>query len=110
MKRRFKEGRLVFYKIGNEKVLLWNLMMNGYAKICDFKEMTRDVISWNSMISGYVASGFFEKGVKLLKEMLYLRFDMDLATMVSVLQACANCGHVSSTKEVHGFGVKAYVH
>ncbi|KAJ6396732.1 hypothetical protein OIU77_021708 [Salix suchowensis] len=167
-----REGRLIFDKIRNEKVFLWNLMMNGYAKIGDFKESVylfremldfgvevnshtvscilkcfaalgsvkegkwvhgfllklgfgsynavinsliafylkirrvdvarklfdelsdRDVISWNSMISGYVANGFSEKGVELFKKMLYLGVDVDLATMVSILQACANCGDV----------------
>ncbi|CAK7356298.1 unnamed protein product [Dovyalis caffra] len=59
------------------------------------------------MISGYVANGFSEKGVELFKEMLYLGVNMDFATMVSVLQACANYGDVSLGRVVHGFGVKA---
>ncbi|KAJ6766927.1 REPEAT-CONTAINING PROTEIN putative-RELATED [Salix purpurea] len=183
-----REGRLIFDKIRNEKVFLWNLMMNGYAKIGDFKESVylfremldfgvevnshtvscilkcfaalgsvkegkwvhgfllklgfgsynavinsliafylkirrvdvarklfdelsdRDVISWNSMISGYVANGFSEKGVELFKKMLYLGVDVDLATMVSILQACANCGDVSLGRAVHGSGVKASLH
>ncbi|KAJ7000039.1 pentatricopeptide repeat-containing protein DOT4 [Populus alba x Populus x berolinensis] len=183
-----REGRLIFDKIRNEKVFLWNLMMNGYTKIGDFKESVslfrqmldlgvevnshtvscilkcfaalgsakegkwvhgfllklglgsynavvnsliafylkirrvdvarklfdelsdRDVISWNSMISGYVANGFSEKGVELFKKMLYSGVDMDLATMVSILQACANCGDVSLGRAVHGSGVKACAH
>ena len=76
-----------------------------------FDELSdRDVISWNSMISGYVANGFSEKGVELFKKMLYLGVDVDLATMVSILQACANCGDVSLGRAVHGSGVKASLH
>lgn len=180
-----REGRRIFDQIQNEKVFLWNLMMNEYAKIdkhresiylfkkmqklgiegnshtfsclmkclaalrklgdCEtahgyvyklgfgsyntvvnslitayfkcgrvesahkvFDELNdRDVVSWNSMISGYVQNGFSQNGLEFFIEMLTLRIDVDLATLVSVLVACANIGNLSLGRALHGYGVKA---
>ncbi|CBI30711.3 unnamed protein product, partial [Vitis vinifera] len=112
-----REGRRIFDKVANEKVFLWNLLMNGYAKIGNFRESLslfkrmrelgirrvesarklfdelgdRDVISWNSMISGYVSNGLSEKGLDLFEQMLLLGINTDLATMVSVELTLNNC-------------------
>ncbi|XP_057949047.1 pentatricopeptide repeat-containing protein DOT4, chloroplastic [Malania oleifera] len=180
------EGRRIFNKIANEKVFLWNHLMNGYTKMGNIKEsinlykrmrelgievnsyafscvfkcfaavgsvvegeeahshmlksgfssyntavnsliafyfkcgrvnsarklfdemINRDVISWNSMISGYVANGLAEKGLNIFIEMLFSGVEIDLATMVSVLVACANVGTISLGKEVHAYGIKVF--
>ncbi|GLT68319.1 hypothetical protein SLA2020_405650 [Shorea laevis] len=179
-----KEGRRIFDKIDNEKVFLWNMMMNEYAKIGDFMESIylfkvmiergievdsftfscvlkcfaaagsvkhgecvhgyllklgfgsynsavnslisfyfrfkrvksarklfdelsdRDVISWNSIISGYITNSLADKGFAVFKEMLCLGVDVDLATMVSVLAGCVDCGSISLGRAVHALGVK----
>ncbi|KAL3522524.1 hypothetical protein ACH5RR_015358 [Cinchona calisaya] len=179
------EGKRVFDKIENEKVFLWNLLMNEYAKIGNFKDSVhmyyrmlelgievnsytfscvlkcfaasgnvvegekvhaymlklgfgsyttvvnslitfyfkcgriesgqklfdemrvRDVISWNSMISGYLASGLAERGIKVFTEMLILGVRVDLATVVSVLAACANIRNIWLSRAIHVYAVKA---
>ncbi|KAL3596570.1 hypothetical protein D5086_008207 [Populus alba] len=120
-----REGRLIFDKIRNEKVFLWNLMMNGYTKIAlgSAKEgkwvhgflLKLGLGSYNAVVNSLIA--FYLKirrvdvaRVELFKKMLYSGVDMDLATMVSILQACANCGDVSLGRAVHGSGVKACAH
>lgn len=180
-----REGRRVFDKISSEKVFLWNLVINEYAKIRNYKESVslfrkmqelgvqanshtlscvlkcfaalrsvkegervhsylykmgfgshntvvnslmafyfksgrvesaqkvfdemsdRDVISWNSMISGYVANGLGEKGVEIFRKMLFLGINVDLATIVNVLVACADIGTLQMGRAVHGYAIKA---
>ncbi|KAK3206833.1 hypothetical protein Dsin_020879 [Dipteronia sinensis] len=182
-----KEGRRVFDTIANEKVFMWNFLMNEYSKVSDFKESVylfnkmiqlgvcvdsytlscvlkclaalgsikdgplvhgyllklgfgcysnvvnslitcyfkcgkvdnarklfdemndRDVVSWNSMISGYVANGLAQKGLEIFIEMLSSDFDVDLATMVTVLSGCANCstGALVFGRTVHTFAMKS---
>lgn len=179
------EGRRVFDTIANEKVFLWNLLINEYAKIGNFEESIylykrmrnlgveansytfscvlkcyaalgsvvegervhgyllrlgfgsyntvvnslisfyfkcrqtgsacklfdelsdRDVITWNSMISGYVTNGLAGKGVGIFKEMLSSGISVDLATMVSVLAACASLDSVLLAKALHAYAIKA---
>lgn len=179
------EGRRVFDVIDNEKVFLWNFLINEYAKIGNFGESVylykrmqemgvernsytfscvlkgfaaqgrvvegervhgylmklgfgsyntvvnsliafyfrcrrigsarklfdeltdRDVITWNSMISGYVANGHAEKGLKIFREMLSSGVCVDLATMVSVLAACANIGSILFVRALHAYAIKA---
>ncbi|KAF7803289.1 pentatricopeptide repeat-containing protein DOT4, chloroplastic [Senna tora] len=72
-----------------------------FDELCD-----RDVISWNSMISGCVQNGFSENGLEFFIQMLVLKIDVDLATLVSVLVACANIGDLSLGRALHGYGVK----
>lgn len=73
-----------------------------------FDELSdRDVVSWNCMISGYIANGVAEKGLEVFKEMLNLGFNVDLATMVTVLSGCANCGALMFGRAVHAFALKA---
>lgn len=72
-----------------------------------FDELTmRDVVSWNSMISGYVTNYLAEKGLDVFREMLCMGFEVDLATMVSVLSGCVNCGSLGMGRAVHALGVK----
>lgn len=180
-----REGRRVFDKVANEKVFLWNLMINEYSKIGDFGESIclfmkmqelgievnshtfssvlkcfaalgnievgqqvhgyllrlgfgcyntvvnsliafyfkcgrvesaqklfdelgdRDVISWNSMISGYALNGLAKRGIEFFKEMLCLGVDVDLATIVNVLVACASIGTLLIGRAVHAFAIKS---
>lgn len=179
------EGRRIFDRSESKNVFLWNLLMNGYAKIGNFKESVnmyyrmlelgiemnsytfscilkcfaalenvvegekvhekilklgfgsysavvnslisfyfkcgrsgsgqklfdemreRDVVSWNSMISGYVANGLAVKGIKFFMEMLRLGVDVDLASMVSALAACASIKDMLLSRAIHAYAVKA---
>ncbi|EXB84044.1 hypothetical protein L484_005808 [Morus notabilis] len=73
-----------------------------------FDELTdRDVISWNSMISGYSSNGLGEKGVGIFGKMLSLGVNVDLATIVNALVACANIGTHLLGRAVHAYAIKA---
>lgn len=73
-----------------------------------FDELTdRDVISWNSMISGYVSNGLGEKGVGIFVQMVSLGVDLDLASIVNVLVACADIGTCLLGRAVHAYAIKA---
>lgn len=65
-----------------------------------------DVITWNTMISGYVANGLAQKGFVVFKEMIGSGVGVDMATMVSVVVACANMGVVTLGRVVHAYAVK----
>ncbi|XP_027346576.1 pentatricopeptide repeat-containing protein DOT4, chloroplastic [Abrus precatorius] len=92
-----------------------NSLIAAYFK-CDgvesahnlFDELNdRDTVSWNSMISGCVMNGFSRNALKIFIRMLNLTVDVDLATLVSVLVACANIGNLSLGRALHAYGVKA---
>ncbi|KAA0057054.1 pentatricopeptide repeat-containing protein DOT4 [Cucumis melo var. makuwa] len=73
-----------------------------------FDELTdRDVISWNSMISGYVKNGLDDRGIEIFIKMLVFGVEIDLATMVNVLVACANTGTLLFGKVLHSYSIKA---
>ncbi|KAL2343279.1 hypothetical protein Fmac_004564 [Flemingia macrophylla] len=75
---------------------------NLFDKLSD-----RDVVSWNSMISGCVMNGLSRNGLEFFIQMLNLGVDVDSATLVNVLVACANVGNLSLGRALHACGVKA---
>ncbi|XP_038889932.1 pentatricopeptide repeat-containing protein At4g38010 [Benincasa hispida] len=65
-----------------------------------FDEMlVRDVVSWNSLISGFMKVGHFDEAISL-----FFRMDVEpsIATLVSVLAACARKGDLCMGKGIHG--------
>lgn len=94
-----------------------------YAKCGDlrrarkvFDEMNdRTVVAWNSMISGYEQNGFSEEAIGLFHWMRDSGVEFDLATLVSVLAACAQAGALELGCWVHdwirdsGFGMNVVI-
>ncbi|KAG9447856.1 hypothetical protein H6P81_013984 [Aristolochia fimbriata] len=76
------------------------------AQVVFDKMLDRDVISWNSMIGGYVSNGLPEKGVHLLRQMWFSGVYMDLATLVTVLPACAQMCFLLQGRVLHGYAIK----
>ncbi|KAK9085694.1 hypothetical protein Sjap_026105 [Stephania japonica] len=68
----------------------------------------RDVISWNSMINAFVSNGLAVKGVEVFSEMRFREVEVDLATMVSVLPACAEMGMLLLGRAIHGHAIKGH--
>ncbi|KAI3498655.1 hypothetical protein L1887_34432 [Cichorium endivia] len=66
----------------------------------------RDVITWNTMISGYIANGLAKKGFEVFTDMIGSGVSVDLATMVSVVAACASMGVLTLGQTVHAYAVK----
>ncbi|XP_042484747.1 pentatricopeptide repeat-containing protein DOT4, chloroplastic [Macadamia integrifolia] len=92
-----------------------NALISFYAKCKQIKSADkvfddlsdRDVISWNSIISGHITNGLTEVGLEIFSEMQLLGVKMNLATMVSVLPACAEMGRLFLGRALHGYGIKA---
>ncbi|KAJ0078712.1 hypothetical protein Patl1_22376 [Pistacia atlantica] len=92
-------------------VIVWNLMIRGFCKRGDvetglhlFREMSeRSVVSWNSMISYLSQSGMDSEALKLFHEMRDQGFELDEATIVSVLPVCARLGAVDVGEWIHSY-------
>lgn len=66
----------------------------------------RDVISWNSIISGCTFNGLHNKAIDLFLRMWLQGHELDSATLLSVLPACAQLHHWFLGRVVHGYSVK----
>ncbi|XP_041024368.1 pentatricopeptide repeat-containing protein DOT4, chloroplastic [Juglans microcarpa x Juglans regia] len=75
-----RAGRQVFDNVANEKVFLWNLMINEYAKIGDFGE-----------------------AMYLFRKMNEVGTEANSHTFSCVLKCCAALGNVEGGKQVHGY-------
>uniref|UniRef100_A0A0A9D618 DYW domain-containing protein n=1 Tax=Arundo donax TaxID=35708 RepID=A0A0A9D618_ARUDO len=66
----------------------------------------RDIISWNSIISGCASNGLYDKAIELFLRMCIQGQELDSATMLSVLPACAQSRYWFVGWVVHGYSVK----
>ncbi|KAJ9128604.1 hypothetical protein P3X46_034713 [Hevea brasiliensis] len=78
-----REGRLIFDKIANRKVFLWNLMLTGYAWIGDFEE-----------------------SVHIFRKMLDLGVEVNSHTFSSILKCFAALGSRKEGEWAHGYLLK----
>ncbi|PON59577.1 Pentatricopeptide repeat [Trema orientale] len=74
-------ARPVFEEIKFKDIVMWNIMVSGYAAKGDFKTawryinaikldgITPDQVTWNSIIAGYVQNGQLIEAFKYLKEL-----------------------------------------
>ncbi|KAK3035038.1 hypothetical protein RJ639_034828 [Escallonia herrerae] len=76
-------GRRVFDKVANEKVFLWNLMINEYAKICNFQE-----------------------SIFLFQKMQELGVEVNSHTFSCVLKCFGAVGRVVEGERAHGYLLK----
>lgn len=82
-----KEGRRIFDKTANENVFLWNLLMNEYAKMGNFKE-----------------------SVYLYYRMTELGVEANSYTFSCVLKCFAALGSLDEGKMIHGYLLKSGFH
>ncbi|XP_076909055.1 pentatricopeptide repeat-containing protein At5g39350-like [Bidens hawaiensis] len=88
--------------VGNSLVSMYmSFGENGSARKV-FDEMPdRCVVSWNSLISGYFRNGFVNESLLVFDEMAGDKVEIDVATVVSVLPACACLKCVDFGKKIH---------
>ncbi|KAK6917710.1 E motif [Dillenia turbinata] len=79
-----EKGRWVFDKIVNEKVFLWNFMMNEYAKIGNCRE-----------------------SISIFWKMRDFGVEMDAHTFSCVLKCFAAIGNIKESEWVHGYLLKS---
>lgn len=100
-----------FEEMGHRDVIVWNLMIRGFCKRGDvdmgfhlFREMSeRSIVTWNSLISCLAQSGRDSEALRLFHEMRDQGFELDEATIVSVLPVCARLGAVDVGEWSHAY-------
>ncbi|RZC66824.1 hypothetical protein C5167_010518 [Papaver somniferum] len=64
---------------------------------------SKNLVSWNSMIAAYSQNGFLEDGINLFNSMRRVGFRPDRATIVTLLQVCAELAAEKQGKAMHGY-------
>ncbi|XP_058112386.1 pentatricopeptide repeat-containing protein At3g12770-like [Magnolia sinica] len=90
-------------------ILVLTSLVDMYCKIGDvessrlvFERMpTRNLVSWNAMISGYVHNGLVQEAFELFHGLLLTGGGFDSATLVSLLQGCAQISGLDYGKILH---------
>lgn len=101
----------VFDEMRHRDVITWNLLIHGFCKKGDvdtglslFREMReRSVVSWNSMIHCLAQSGRHNEALGLFHEMCDQGFELDEATVVTMLPICARLGAVDVGQCIHSY-------
>ncbi|KAF7810860.1 pentatricopeptide repeat-containing protein [Senna tora] len=97
--------------IGNSLVYMYSEFGDlGVAHEVFGKMSERDVVSWTSMIDGFVDGDRPSEAIKLFLEMLECGVEVNDATVVSVLRACAEMGALSVGKTVHRIVKERRIH
>ncbi|KHN30095.1 Pentatricopeptide repeat-containing protein [Glycine soja] len=86
-----------------------NVLLHMYSEFGDlllarslFDRMPhRDVVSWTSMIGGLVNHDLPVEAINLFERMLQCGVEVNEATVISVLRACADSGALSMGRKVH---------
>ncbi|XP_043722578.1 pentatricopeptide repeat-containing protein At4g39952, mitochondrial [Telopea speciosissima] len=68
-----------------------------------FCRTSRDIITWNTLISAYTRNGHSSEAVALFDMMIFEDLKPNLATLVTVLSACAHLGALEHGERVHGY-------
>eukprot|EP01018_Ginkgo_biloba_P011802 Gb_29543 [translate_table: standard] len=86
-------------------------LVNMYSK-CGILEIAhqlfdkmskRNVVSWNAMIAGYAQNGHANEALTLFTQMQLADMKPDLATILSVVHACAHLAALRQGKWIHGY-------
>ncbi|KAH9326421.1 hypothetical protein KI387_006599, partial [Taxus chinensis] len=95
-------------------VILETALIDMYAK-CGriefayqlFENMSeRNVVAWNAMIAGYAHNGYANETLVFFNQMQLEKMKPTLATMVSVLPACAHLAALQHGKCIHGYIIR----
>lgn len=107
-----KEGRRVFDEIANQKVFLWNLLMNEYAKIGDFKESVHlyyrmielgveaNSYTFSCVLKCFAALGCIMEGEKIHGYLLKSGFASVVTVMNSLIALYSKCGRIESAEKL----------
>ncbi|KAJ8773677.1 hypothetical protein K2173_005923 [Erythroxylum novogranatense] len=99
----------------NTNIFVSNSVMDVYAK-CRIMENSmkifaelpnRNDVSWNTIIVGYVHSGYGEKALSVLRNMLECEVQPTEVTYSSTLRACASLAATETGSQIHALSVKS---
>lgn len=93
---------------------LLNSLLNCYAKSRAFKEAVnlfkmmaeKDVISWCTLIACYVQNGAATEALRVFNEMMDNGTEPNVATMLSVIQACAAAHDLEQGRKTHELAIR----
>lgn len=88
--------------IGNTLVTVYGIM--GYLEEAEkaFYALSHyQIVSWNAMLSAYVQHGQGEKALQLYSSMQFKGTTVNDITLVCILQACIQTGHLELCKQMH---------
>ncbi|KAJ3695317.1 hypothetical protein LUZ60_000694 [Juncus effusus] len=103
------QARKVFDQMSERDELTWTTLIVCYIRkgrlndaINAFHTMNgRFDVVYNAMISGFVQFGLFSDALKLFKQMVFKKINLNEFTYTSVLSACINGKLFSLAKSVH---------
>jgi pentatricopeptide repeat protein len=94
--------------VGNALVLFYSKLKRIETAINLFDKMPhRNVISWNTIISSCMSNGLSTRAIELFNDMLLEGVAINVATVVSVLPACAQLGYISIGRAIHAYCIKS---
>ncbi|KAK9075115.1 hypothetical protein SSX86_003434 [Deinandra increscens subsp. villosa] len=97
-----KFGYISFTVVGNSVMDFYFKSNHITEALKVFEEMNeRDVVTWNALISGHMNSGFHEKAVEFLREMLSKGFELNLYSYSSILNICGDLPAIEWGKQTH---------
>nr|XP_029118441.1 pentatricopeptide repeat-containing protein At2g22410, mitochondrial-like [Elaeis guineensis] len=107
-----EEIHCMICKLGfDSDLLVENGLMHFYVKngLLDsarkvfVESCQRDVVSWTTMIDGYSQKGLPDEALRLFYRMLLMNIQPNEVTMITVLSAISQLGHLRLGKLVHEF-------
>nr|UPT49537.1 pentatricopeptide repeat protein AaPPR788 [Agave angustifolia] len=92
-----------------DDIFVGTCIVDLYAKCGDMGDAVREfsrmpdrnVVSWTAMISGFVQREDASNAIKVFKEMIQSRVEVNKYTLTSVLLACAKSFMVKETMQIH---------
>ncbi|KMT07460.1 hypothetical protein BVRB_6g150780 [Beta vulgaris subsp. vulgaris] len=106
------EGRKIFDQIANEKVYLWNILINEYAKIGNFKEgvylynkmkefgVESDSYTFSSILKCFSGLGLLNEGEKAHGCLLKLHFGVNTAVVNTLISFYFKFGRAESAQKL----------
>ncbi|XP_057975068.1 pentatricopeptide repeat-containing protein At3g26540 [Malania oleifera] len=101
----------IFDQPGSKNLISWTSIVSGYAlsgRTREARELfnqmpERNVISWNAMLTGYTRFFQWEEALGFVFHMRENTNNIDVVTLVLILNVCAGLSDVQLGKQVHGF-------
>ncbi|OAY79555.1 Pentatricopeptide repeat-containing protein [Ananas comosus] len=101
----------LFENMPERNVVSWSSVVSGYCKKGDMemarllfdKMPSKNLVSWTIMISGYAEKGLATEALSLFDQMVNSGLEPDVATIVSILAACAESGLLALGKRINSY-------
>ncbi|KAI3507053.1 hypothetical protein L1887_21791 [Cichorium endivia] len=98
-----KLGYISFTFVGNSLIDFYSKSTLIQESLKIFQEMSHhDVVTWNALISGHMNLNCHEEAVRLLRDMLFRGFELNLYSYSSILNICGDLPAVEWGKQTHG--------